>query len=188
MLIREPLSKAARSNQTPRWRSAWVLLQQEVLVKKVKLTSYHQLQEFRKGQKEKGDGSPHVLPTSQNPSCWNLSWLSDAWITRKDSEPEWLARGKPETNPITDCKPQGTAALLGSGTLLVSTQVPIHNHVCISSPSSFPSVRQQPTLWPGKGSPLPATYWTNKEKKAMADLTMLRMNNVSKGSLGLVKS
>lgn len=32
--------------------------------------------------------------SSQNPSCWNLSWLSDAWIIRK-----WLSQNDwPETN------------------------------------------------------------------------------------------
>ena len=25
---------------------------------------------------ERGDASPHVLPISQNPPCWNLTWLS----------------------------------------------------------------------------------------------------------------
>ena len=51
-------------------------LKQEVLVRNVELTSYHQLEELKKGQKERGDSSPHVLPVSQNPSVWNLSWLS----------------------------------------------------------------------------------------------------------------
>ena len=32
--------------------------------------------------------SPHVLTTSQNPSHWNPSWLSDACATRKDPESE----------------------------------------------------------------------------------------------------
>ena len=41
---------------------------------------------FRKGQKERGDANPYVLPTSQNPSCWNPSWLSDMRATRKDPE------------------------------------------------------------------------------------------------------
>ena len=61
--------------------------------------SYHQLEEFGKAQKKIGDTSPYVLPTSQNPQC-NPSWLSDACITRKDPEPERLARNIPETNPI----------------------------------------------------------------------------------------
>ena len=54
-----------------------------------------------KGQKEGRDSSAYVLPTSQNPPHWNPSWLSNVCATRKDLEPEWLARDNPETNPIT---------------------------------------------------------------------------------------
>ena len=39
--------------------------------------------------------------TSQNPSFWHPSWMNKACTTRKDSESEWLAKNKPETNPIT---------------------------------------------------------------------------------------
>ena len=63
-------------------------LKQEVLVGNVELTSYHEPEEFREGQKEGGDASPYVLPTSQNPPRWNPSWLSDARATRKDPESE----------------------------------------------------------------------------------------------------
>ena len=63
----------------------------------MELTSHHQLEEFGKGQKEEMP----VHMSSQNPSHWNPSWLSDANTTRKDPESEWLARDNPETNPIT---------------------------------------------------------------------------------------
>ena len=39
--------------------------------------------------------------TSQKPSCWHLSWLSNACTARKDSESGWLAKDNPATNPIT---------------------------------------------------------------------------------------
>ena len=52
-------------------------------------------------EKAKGDARPYVLPTPQNPSHWNLSWLSGTHATRKDAESEWLARDNPETNPIS---------------------------------------------------------------------------------------
>lgn len=65
---------------------------------KVELTSHHHLEEFGKRQKERGDTSPYVLPTSQNP-CWNPSWLSDVHATRKDPELESLTRDNLETNP-----------------------------------------------------------------------------------------
>ena len=61
------------------------------------LISHHQLEEFGKGRKE----TPGCPSTSQNPSRWHPSWLSDACATRKDSELEWLAKDHPETNPIT---------------------------------------------------------------------------------------
>ena len=37
-------------------------LKQEVLVRNVELTNYYQLEEFGKGQKERGDASPTSLP------------------------------------------------------------------------------------------------------------------------------
>ena len=58
------------------------------LVRNVELRSYHQPEEFRKGQKERGGSSPYVLPMSQNPLRWNPSWLSEAQLTRKDPESE----------------------------------------------------------------------------------------------------
>ena len=39
--------------------------------------------------------------SSQNPPCWNPSWLSDVCTTRKDPGSEWLARDKLGTNSIT---------------------------------------------------------------------------------------
>ena len=37
------------------------------------------------------------------PESFSLAstWLNKACITRKDTEPEWLAKDNPETNPIT---------------------------------------------------------------------------------------
>ena len=54
----------------------------------VELISCHQPKDFGKGQKERGDTSPYVLPTSQNPPHCNPSWLRDAHATRKDPESE----------------------------------------------------------------------------------------------------
>ena len=66
----------------------------------MELTSHHQPEEFGKGQKERGDTSPYVLPTSQNPPRWNPSWLSNACTTRKDPESDqiWTKQDdQPET-------------------------------------------------------------------------------------------
>ena len=51
--------------------------------------------------RERSKGDTECLSTSQNPSCWHPSWLSDACATRKDSELEKLIKDHPETNPIT---------------------------------------------------------------------------------------
>ena len=104
---------------------------QEILVRNMELTSYHQLEEFRKGT--------YVLPTSQNPSHWNPSWLSDTPLGRTLSQNDW-----PETiqklTPLLqteDCEPRGREVLLCSLTLLLSTQAPLSNslllcqHVCL---------------------------------------------------------
>ena len=80
-------------------------IKQNILVQNEELVSYHQLEEFEKDQKERGDSRPYILPASQNPSCWNPSWLSNACTNRKDPESEWLARDNSETNPAT-IKPQ----------------------------------------------------------------------------------
>ena len=51
--------------------------------------------------RERSKGDTTCLTTSQNPSLWHPSWLSDACTTRKDSESEGLAKDNPETKPIT---------------------------------------------------------------------------------------
>ena len=51
--------------------------------------------------RERSKGDTACPSTSQNPSRYHPSWLSNACATRKDSELEWLAKDHPETNPIT---------------------------------------------------------------------------------------
>ena len=57
-----------------------------------------------------------------------------------------------------DCEPRSRAVLLDSLTLLLSTRVPFPNKIscfvstCVSSDNSFPSVRQEPSFGPWKGS------------------------------------
>ena len=75
--------------------------------------------------------------------------------TRKDPEWEWLGRDNLESNPITikwDGGPRGRAVLLGFLILLLSTLThpfPTPScfvSTCVSSNSTFQSVRQEPTL------------------------------------------
>ena len=65
----------------------------------MELISHHQMEEFRKGQKE----TPHVQPPPRIllSGIHPCSWLNKACTTRKDSESEWLAKDNLETNPIT---------------------------------------------------------------------------------------
>ena len=113
---------------------------------------------------ERSKGDTTCPTTSQNPSCWHPSWLNKVCTTRKDPESEWLAKDNSETNPITikpetaSHEPRGRAVLLGSLTLLLSTQAPSPNKIscfvstCVSSDNSFPTVRQEPNFGPWKGS------------------------------------
>ena len=50
---------------------------------------------------ERSNSDTKCPTTSQNPSHWHPSWMSNACATRKDSESEWLLRGNAEMNPIT---------------------------------------------------------------------------------------
>ena len=97
------------------------------MVRNSKLTSYHQ-PELRKGQKERGDVSSYIPPTSQNPSNWNPSWMSDACATRKDPQWERLARDNLETHP-TATKPE-----TGSQVVEQFSQVPVPS----CSPTGYP--------------------------------------------------
>ena len=91
---------------------------------------------------ESSKGNTIRLTTSQNPSLWHPSWLNKACTTRKASESKRLAKDNPETNPITN-----------EISCLVST--------CVSSDNSFPSVRQEPSFGPWKGSPFLQQYYLN---------------------------
>ena len=50
---------------------------------------------------ERSKGDTTCPTTFQNPSCWHPPWLSNACLTRKDPEVEWLAKDNLGTNPIT---------------------------------------------------------------------------------------
>ena len=75
----------------------------------------------------KGDRR-HIHMSSQNPSLWNPSWLSDVCTSpaRTLRENDWPGTTqKLIPSPKTqDCEPHGRAVLLGSVTLLLSAQMP----------------------------------------------------------------
>ena len=119
----------------------------------------------RVGERPKGDTI--CLTTSQNPSLWHPSWLTNAYTTRKDSESEWLAKDNPETNPINiKTKTVSHVAEQFSWVLLPYSSPPgcplpieslaLSTHV--SSDNYFLSVRQEPNLVALEWAPLPTTY------------------------------
>ena len=66
MLV-ETLTEATLPDQE-RWQSlAQAIILQKVLFGNVELVSCHQLEGFRKGQKEKGEASPYVRMAYQPP-------------------------------------------------------------------------------------------------------------------------
>ena len=131
-------------------------------MRNVELTSYHQPEEFGKGQKEREDASPYVLPTSQNPFAGiHLGWAMCAPPGRtlsQDDCPETTGNSS-HHHRTGDQEPCGPAVLLGSLTLLLSARAPLPNKVscfastCVSSDNSFLSVRQEPALGTRKGPP-----------------------------------
>ena len=64
-------------------------------LRNTEIISYHQLEEFRKCQNERGDSSPYVLPTCQNLSYWNPSLKSDAHTTGKDYASRVIGQRQP---------------------------------------------------------------------------------------------
>ena len=131
----------------------------EVLVRNMELMSHHQMDEFRKGQKE----TPHVRPPPRILlSGIYLGWTRHAPPGRTLSQNDWLKTTRkliPHHHKTWDYKPHGRAVLLGSLTLLLSIQAPFPNKIscfvsmCVSWDSSFLSVRQEPSFGPWMGSP-----------------------------------
>ena len=124
----------------------------------MELLSHHQPEEFRKSEKE----TPHVRPPPRILlSGIHLSWTRCAPPGRTLSQNGWLkATWKLiHHHKNWDCEPHGRAVLLTSLTLLLSTRVPFPNKIscfastCVSLDNSFPSVRQEPSFGPWKGSP-----------------------------------
>ena len=113
---------------------------------------------------ERSKGDTTCPTTSQNPSLWHPSWLNKAAPPgRALSQSDWLKTTHKLIpllkNPETASHLCGRAALLGSLTLLLSTQVPFPSEIscfvstCVSLDNSFPSLRQEPSFGPWKGSP-----------------------------------
>ena len=122
----------------------------------MELISHHQPEEFWKGREE-------TLPVHPLPRI-PLASIHLVWAMRAPAgktELEWLAKDHPETNPIT-IKPE-TVSHAAEQFSRVPTYCsppgcpfPIKSlalSACVSSDNSFPSVRQEPSFGPWKGSP-----------------------------------
>ena len=86
MLISGPRTKAACSTQTPRWRSAWILLQQQGLVKKVKTG---RIQKRSEGERRRQSTCPPRILRAEI----YLGWVMHGSSGRTLSQNDW-----PETN------------------------------------------------------------------------------------------
>ena len=138
-------------------------------------------------ERSKGDTMRPI--TSQKPSHWHLSWLSNVCTTRKDS----AQNGWPKTtrklipsrsNPRLRAR-AGRAALLGSLTLLLSSWQPLPDKIscfvctCVTS-DSFPSVKQECTFGPGRGPPF-CNSWVRKDsdKSEYTHVPMFKLDQQS---------
>ena len=104
--------------------------------------------------------------TSQNPSHWHPSWLSNACTTRKDPESELLAKDNPVTNPIT-IKPKTASHIAEQFWIPLPYCSPPQCPFPIKTLALSASVSPQKILlqvltrahsWALEGAPLPATY------------------------------
>ena len=100
---------------------------------------------------------PLVLPTSQDPPCWDPSWLDNMCTTRTDPDllgSALLGQRPPgnDSHPrkTRDCEPRGRAVLLGSVTspprAPLTQKFSCFISTCISRDHSSPRVRQAPAL------------------------------------------
>ena len=154
------LGEAHTDRNCPPWPGTIVTIcmscLQVVPVRNTELIILHQPEEFGKGQKE----TPHVLPPPRILlSGIHLGWTRCAPPERTLGQKDWL-----KTNPIT-IKPEAASdvAELFSWVPLPYCSPPrcqrFPNKIsccvgtCVSLDNSFPSVRQEPSFRPWKGSP-----------------------------------
>jgi len=128
----------------------------------MELISHHQLEEFRKGQKE----TLRVHPPPRIPlTSIHLGWAMS--VPRGRTESEWLAKDNLETNPI-NIKPETVSHMAEKFSwvplpccCLPGCLLPIKSlalSACVSLDNSFLNVRREPTLGALEGAPLPTTH------------------------------
>ena len=82
------------------------------------------------------------------------------------------ARNESHQRKTPDSEPRGRAPLLGSLPQLLSSAAPLPDSVssCVPSDNSFPTVRQEPTLRPQKGSPFLQHVRAGEEDLSSGDI------------------
>ena len=111
---------------------------------------------------EMSKGDITCLTTSQNPSHWHPSWMSNSCAARKNSELEWLTKDNLETNSIT-IKLETTSHVTEQSSRVsslpycsppgLSSEFSCFVNTRVSSDNLFLSVRQELTFRPWKISP-----------------------------------
>ena len=151
------MTQTAHPDQALSQPFVWVILWQEVLVRNTKLISHHQPEKSGKGLKE----TPHVQPPPRILLTGiHLGWAMSVPLGRTLSQNDG-----PKTTRKAIPSPWNSrlwAAWLSSSGFpypMLTVSVPFPNKAScffssrVSSDNLFPSVRQEPTLRPWKGSP-----------------------------------
>ena len=135
-------------------------------------------------ERSKWDASPYVLLTSQNPPCWNPSWLSEAHTIREYPESECLASDNPETKPVT-IRPKTASHVAGQvpRVPLPCCSPPRHPFpvkslalsACVSSQTIHFWVLDKCPSQALEGVPLPTTRRLTKKSKNLEYTTQLKV-------------
>ena len=75
-LLGKTVTETSHPSQAPPWPSAWVILQQEVLVRNTELTSHYQPEESGKG--ERGEDAPVHVSSRNPPAGIHVGWAGRA--------------------------------------------------------------------------------------------------------------
>ena len=156
-MLGETVTECTHPGLAPQKPFAWVVLCQEVLARNTELRSHYQPEEVGKGHKE----MPHVLPPLRILfAVLYLDWAMHALPGRTLSQNDWLETVQTltpshKTWDWDRVVEQSSWVPLPSLSAWAarSNKVSCFVSMCVSSDSSFPRVRQKPTLRPWKGSP-----------------------------------
>ena len=151
-------------------------------------------------QKRSGERRWQSICRTNLPESFLLkSILAEWWV--RHQEGLWVrmtgqrqTRNESHHQKTWDCKPQGTAALWAPSPRYAPPGGPstirfLALSACVSPhPIHLRVFNNSPLFGPGTGPLFLQHTEQIKKKKGTADLTMLRMNNIPKGSLGFLRA